>query len=135
MYRILAITKVNVSITEYMEINFQYDNTTRKANDIMFQLSIRMRQKVIARNSKQNGEWGIEYRENPSNARGHEYNFPLTAGKAFEIIVLTKKHQFRVIVNQSFFCNFPYRFPLGNIYYLGISGDFDVLELEKRGAI
>lgn len=88
-------------------------------------LSIRINQKIIVRNNRMNGTYGIEetYGE-----------CPMKLGYDFEIQIVADKTMFRIIVNGYSFADFFHRIPLTDAKYLSVNGDLSAFAWRKECA-
>lgn len=108
-----------------------------KSSNIALNLSVKFHESAITRNARQNGEWGLEEREDNlydsnSNSNSQKLN-PIDPGEVFKFYILIGDQQFHIAVNNRPFCTFSYRLPLESIRTVQLKFDLQfVAQVDHR---
>lgn len=106
-----------------------------KDADIALNLAVRFYEKVIKRNSRQNGEWGTEEQEDHLYSKTNLNLNPILAGGIFKFYILIGDQQFHIAVNNQPFCTFKYRMPIDSIRTIQLKHDLQfVTQVDHRSA-
>uniref|UniRef100_A0A3B1JMB3 Galectin n=1 Tax=Astyanax mexicanus TaxID=7994 RepID=A0A3B1JMB3_ASTMX len=94
--------------------NFAINLMLENREDIAFHFNSRIETSSVVCDSCQGGWWTrkVEF-----------YKSPFVKGSAFDIFMVVKPDNFKVIVNGHFFCEFQRRDPLEKVKDLNINGD------------
>ncbi|XP_032982963.1 galectin-7 [Rhinolophus ferrumequinum] len=90
-----------------------------KDADAALHFNPRLDQSVVVFNTKERGTWGKE-------ERGH--GFPFQRGQPFDVLLISTKEGFKVVVEDSEFHNFHYRIQPEHVRVMEVGGD---LQLES----
>lgn len=102
-------------------IDFARGNN-REVSEIALHFNPRFDQRVVVRNSYQNGRW-----ENEERA---PHTFPFFAGKDFDVLFLVEATHFKVAVNGRHYIEFRHRLPIRTIDKLNIEGNIKIKRIE-----
>ncbi|XP_023223799.1 galectin-4-like isoform X1 [Centruroides sculpturatus] len=102
-------------------IDFSRGNT-RHDCDIALHFNPRFEQRVVVRNSYENGRW--------QNEEIEPYSLPFTVGKDFVILFLVEQNHFKIAVNGRHYTEFKHRLPYQTIDKLNIEGSVKISRIE-----
>ncbi|XP_048756037.2 galectin-4-like [Ostrea edulis] len=90
--------------------------------DIAFHFDVRLNVNEIVRNTKSNGQWGAEERQNPY--------LPFRPNANFDMMILCEEQCFKVAVDGKHFIEYKHRLqPLDRFKYLNIVGDAKITQI------
>ncbi|RWS21400.1 galectin-8-like protein, partial [Leptotrombidium deliense] len=92
--------------------------------DIVFHLNPRFKEQSVVRNTRINGEWGTEERE--------QNLIPIKPNERFEIAILVTSKAYRVFINRKHFTDYKHRLPFTSVTNLGLWGDIHVNKVQLR---
>lgn len=95
-------------------IDFRSSPALSTNEDIIMHLSVRCDEKVIVRNSFENGSWGTEDRFGGN---------PIKANQMFEISIQVRNYDFKLSINGKHLCNFNHRLPYNLAQYIHVTGN------------
>lgn len=114
-----------------LDLNLRRDK--KKDADIALNLALRFHEKVIIRNSRQNGEWGTEEREENLYSKTNPNLNAIVAGEIFKFYILIGDQQFHIALNNQPFCTFKYRMPIDSIRTIQLKHDLQfVTQVDHR---
>ncbi|XP_058678803.1 galectin-4-like [Ammospiza caudacuta] len=100
--------------------------STLEEADIALHVNPRFGAGVSVFNSRRGGSWEEELsRDLP----------PLHRGRAFEMIISVTPKGYRILVNGSFYQEFPHRLPPENVKALNVAGDLELLSASVLGGV
>lgn len=103
------------AIANKIAVNFQ---TGLSENDIAFHFNPRFQDGgYVVCNTKQKGQWGPEERK---------MQMPFQKGMPFELCFLVQRSDFKVMVNKSFFTQYPHRVPYHLVDTIAVSGSLNL---------
>lgn len=99
-------------------------------NDVVFHTSIRLKEKIIVRNSFINGKWGKEERGG---------RFEISHNTHFEVTFLPESEHYRIEINNKKLGLFRHRLPLHLVKFIRVSGQVKIdhillVQLKKANA-
>lgn len=74
-------------------VNFEANANAYQGNDIAFHFDIRFDQRSVVRNTRLNGEWGIEEIQVSKGTPA----IPISKGQHFELAIFVLENQFKVL--------------------------------------
>lgn len=120
-------------IIRRLDLNLR--NGKKKDTDIALHLGVRFYAKAMIRNSRHNGEWGTEEREQDlySKTNPNPVKNPIEAGEIFKFYILIGDQQFLIDVNNQPFCTFKYRMSIDSIRTIQLKHDLQfVTQVDHR---
>jgi hypothetical protein len=111
--KIIYINATPTPNASKFSVNLKYQE---QGGDLAFHFNPRFPDRVVMKNSLQNGSWGQEERA--------VVPFPFVAGTPFAMMVLSDPQEFKVAVNQAHFTEFRLRNPnLQAVQWVEVDGD------------
>lgn len=115
--KIIRIQGAVPGIAYRFDINLQCGPETRPRDDIAMHISVRFLDGFIAMNSLHNGVWGEVIKGNTQ---------PVKRAEQFEILIMCDFNQYKVVINDQLFYDFPQRIHYDLVSYLTIEGDVTI---------
>lgn len=121
------------SIDSASSVNLNLSTGKGSIADIPLHISVRFHEDVILRNSRIEGNWGREERED--NLHEFAQPNPLIAGDTFQVYILVGDDRFHIAVNGAPHSTFKFRMPLDDIRCLTVNKDVQYIhQIDHRQA-
>ncbi|XP_053679376.1 galectin-4-like isoform X2 [Anopheles nili] len=118
--RMVRIKGIMNNHGERCHIHIQSGAALSPRDDVPLHISIRPNEHAIVRNSIQKQVVGVEERYG---------GCPIRYGESFDLLILAESAQYKIAINGTHFCTFPYRLPLYNARYVAISGSCTIFSI------
>jgi hypothetical protein len=123
--QVITVSGKSSSDAEVFEVKLTNARDIEDISDIHFNFLVNFKSKEIVRNSRIDGVWGKE--EKNENLLTVDDLNPLVRDQSFKIEIIVYSKLFIVIVDDSPFCTFELHKPLREIQKLVVSGDVETI--------
>jgi hypothetical protein len=124
----ISVSGKTSSSAEAFEIKLTNARDIKDVGDVHFNFLVNFNTQEILRNSKIDGEWGIE--EKNENLLSDNLN-PIVKGQNFKVEINVFSKLLFVVVDDLPFCTFALRKPLNEIQKLIVTGDVETVTSQK----